>query len=118
MGAIKLEDRLIEFCKEHLPGFNEFLAYDWIKRCVRWGMKKLLKSDIVVTITENEMNSMSGLSLDLQKVMFTILAVAKALRKGGDKLYLNDYTSDKTINTIKRLCGLKIDKDTLLHYFH
>lgn len=118
LGAKRLEDKLVEFCKQQNPDFNEILSYGWIKRCVRWGMKKILKSDIVVVITKNELASMSKLSLDLQKIMFTILVVAKALRKTGDKLYLNDYTTLKVLNTIKKLCGLKIDRIKLLHYFY
>jgi hypothetical protein len=86
-GAIKLERALIDFCKEKDKNFNPIIERNIIKNWVKSGMGYNLRKIESIPISEQEINFLKTIEiLKDRKILFTILVLAKALKKRNSRI--------------------------------
>jgi len=95
----EVKKKLKEFCKKHLPEYNEVLHLDMITKATQYGVKK--KNTLVqinpITITKNELTKIESLhDVKLEKIAFVALVLSKIDKSKQKKktpipYYCNDF---------------------------
>lgn len=86
LGEIRLERKVIEFCKQHNPHFNPVLEREQIKHWVKSALKYDLRKIREINITQKEINFLKKIVSNRdRKLLFTMLVFAKGLKKGNTR---------------------------------
>ena len=96
LGEIRLERKLIKFCKKQNPNFNPVLEAKALKKWVKSAMRYRLRKIKEIPISQKEIDFLRTIKTDKdRKILFMTLVFAKALKLGNTRRKTGEYkTSD------------------------
>ena len=113
----EIRDKLIEFYEANDAHFNEVLYDQHLEYAVRASRGAPLRAGESVKISRQEMAKIREIeSLEVQRVLFTMLAIAKVFCRGKE-FYYNGKITD--VFRLARLTGIRVaQRNSILHWLN
>lgn len=135
-GEENIKEKLQEFCKTYLAGYNEAIHFKIINNAVKFALndKNKLVQINEIEITKSELDAISSLDLihDHQRVVFTLLVLTKLSKKfleikdgeiKSDEFYFGGHKNYRELVSTSKITFDKKKKSTvknihdLIHIF-
>lgn len=124
-GKKRLENAIIDFCKQQNPDFNPVIEAESIKKWIRSAETHNLRKINEIIITKSEMDAIKGIkNLKNRKVLFATLVLAKAVKQGKTGKAISTKNTDKyfinysNLLDIAKLSGMKITEIQIADIFY
>lgn len=113
-GEVRLEKKLIEFCKECDKNFNPIVESEYIKKWIKIALEYNLRKVSPISLTQKEIDFLKSIENQRdRKILFSTLILSKAIKQNGTKKKTgkqdnpNFYIHYSNIADIYRLMSIK-----------